>query len=195
MVIKAPVRVVGPEHTMPDDLYSYQLEDSEKMASEGNWLNFNEMGTGKTPETLWTSELNGYGCILIVCPNSLRLEWERQISDWIGPEHVAVCTTDSYTKMDPIVKSFLKGQRYKILNYEALRNDLNLEMLAFINFDLIVFDEIHKTRNPDTKMARGLWKFLDGQKKAKIIGLSGSPIMNYPNDLYVPLSLVYHRRA
>jgi len=179
---------------LPKDLYTYQVEDSEKMTSGENWLNFSQMGTGKTPETLNVIEQGGFQCPLIVCPNSLRLEWKRQIEDWIGEGITAVCTTDSYTKLGPILRSFKNNEKYKIINYETLRNDVNLEILSYIPFDIIVFDEIHKLRNPKTKLVKGTWKFLEGQPNAKIIGLSGSPIMNYPNDLYVPLSVCYPER-
>lgn len=188
---------------LPSDLYPYQVEDSERMLNmSGGVLNFSEMGVGKTPETLNVIEKGNYKLPLIVCPNSLRLEWKRQIEDWIGEGITAVCTTDSYTKLAPIVYSLTEGKKYKILNYEALRNEKNLELLSYIPFDIIVFDEIHKLRNPKTKQVSGsvdywekkkgggVWKFLEQHPNSKIVGLSGSPIMNYPNDLYVPLSVV-----
>jgi len=178
--------------SLPEDLYQYQKEDSLTMGNGQNWLNFSEMGVGKTPETLQIIEANGYKCPLIVCPNSLRLEWERQIEDWVGEGLTAVATTDSYAKLEPIVYSLTpdKYRKYKIINYEALRVDRHLEILNMIPFDCIVFDEIHKLRNPKTKQVKGTWRFLEAHPNAKVIGLSGSPIMNYPNDLYVPLSVV-----
>ena len=85
-------------------------------------------------------------------------------------------------------------------------------MMSHIPFDIIIFDEIHKLRNPKTKLVEGYtkkdktiedyilgkgkekeggaWNFLNQHNGTTIIGLSGSPIMNYPNDLYVPLSCV-----
>jgi SNF2 family DNA or RNA helicase len=193
-------------YKLPDNLYPYQVEDSNKMLTGKNWLVFSEMGVGKTPETLNAVEEGGFKCPLIVCPNSLRLEWKRQIEDWVGEDMTAVCTTDSYTKLGPIIRSFGNGQKYKVINYETFRNENQLEILSYIKFDVIVFDEIHKLRNPKTKLVEGsgdrftkerkggIWRFLDQHPEAKIIGLSGSPIMNYPNDLYVPLSVCYPDR-
>ncbi len=175
---------------LPEDLYSYQKEDATRMVFGNNWLNFSEMGVGKTPEAIQVVEEGGYKVPLIVCPNSLRLEWERQISEWIGEGHTAVATPDSFEKLGPLVYSFQNGQKYRIINYEALRVDRHLELLNLMPFDCIIFDEIHKLRNPKTKLVKGAWDFLNKHPNAKIIGLSGSPIMNYPNDLYVPLSIV-----
>lgn len=179
-----------PNLKLPDDLYGYQEEDYKWLLREGNFLNLSEMGVGKTPIALAAIELGGYQNPLILCPNSLRLEWERQIEDWIGEGITAVCTTDSYTKLKPLIYSFFNGQRYKVLNYEALRNEANLEILSHIPFDIIICDEIHKLRNAETKLTKGTWRFFREHSDAKILGLSGSPIMNYPNDLYVPLSIV-----
>lgn len=178
------------KYRLPDDLYTYQKEDANKIGSNGNFLNFSEMGVGKTPETLQVVQEGGYQCPLIVCPNSLRLEWKRQIDEWVKENYTAISTIDSYTKLKPILDSFKNGRKFKIINYETLRNDGNLEILGYIPFDIIIFDEIHKLRNPQTKLVKGTWKFLEKHPNAKIIGLSGSPIMNYPNDLYTPLSIV-----
>lgn len=179
-----------PKFTLPDDLYGFQKEDYRRLLEEGNFLNLSEMGVGKTPIALAAVELGGFQNPLILCPNSLRLEWARQIEDWIEEGITAVCTTDSYTKLKPLLYSYYNGQRYKVLNYESLRNETNLEILSHIPFDIIICDEIHKLRNPQTKLAKGTWKFFKEHSDAKILGLSGSPIMNYPNDLYVPLSIV-----
>jgi hypothetical protein len=42
------------------------------------------MGTGKTPVALAIHKMLGSRKTLIVCPNSLKLEWSRQIQDWMG---------------------------------------------------------------------------------------------------------------
>lgn len=192
------------KYNLSEDLYPYQKEDSDRILKMGSALNFSEMGVGKTPEALQVVEKGGYHIPLIVCPNSLRLEWKRQIDEWVGPDKCAVCSGDSYMKGLALVNSFKEGKKYRIINYEALRNPLLAEMLAHIPFDIIIFDEIHKLRNPHTKLVvgkvkskwdpkdreGGAWKFLNEHLDAKILGLSGSPIMNYPNDLYVPLSCV-----
>ncbi len=200
---------------LPEDLYPYQKEDSKRMLSLGSCLNFSEMGVGKTPETLQVIEEGNYKIPLIVCPNSLRWEWKRQIDEWIGEDCCAVCTGSAEMKALTLVQSFQENKKYRIMNYEALRIPLLIEMLSHVPFDIIIFDEIHKLRNPKTKLVEGYqkkgptpseiflnkdhkeggaWNFLNQHEKAVIIGLSGSPIMNYPNDLYVPLSCVRPER-
>lgn len=181
------------------------------MLSLGSCLNFSEMGVGKTPETLQVIEKGNFKIPLIICPNSLRWEWKRQIDEWVGENQCAVCTGSADLKALTLINSFKEKRKYRIMNYEALRIPLLIEMLSHIPFDIIIFDEIHKLRNPRTKLVEGYtkkrkleevflgkdkereggaWNFLNQHNGGVIIGLSGSPIMNYPNDLYVPLSCV-----
>jgi SNF2 family DNA or RNA helicase len=187
---------------LPDDLYAYQKDDSDKMSQDTNWLNFSEMGVGKTPEALAVVEKMGYKFPLILCPNSLRLEWERQITDWVGEGMTAISTPDCYQRLGPIIYSYQNNIKYKVINYETLRNDRHMELLNLLPFDIVIMDEVHKLRNPNTKMVRGsmdkltreyhsgVWDFVRNHPDSKYLCLSGSPIMNYPNDLYVPLSIV-----
>jgi SNF2 family DNA or RNA helicase len=205
-------------HDLKKDLFVYQVEDSNRILNSPetlgntNFLNFSEMGTGKTPIALNVVEAGNFKMPLVICPNSLRLEWARQIEDWIGPNLAAVCKIDSYQKLDPLFHMTEKGQKYFILNYESLRKDLILEVLQYFPFDIIIFDECHYLRNPKTKAVMGkqkkdpvfgfyldgkeggVWKFLDQHPKSYILPLSGSPLMNLPTDIYVPLSLVKPER-
>jgi len=175
------------------DLFPYQAEDVIKMLAPGSFLNCSEMGTGKTPMALAVIEMGKFNIPLIICPNSLRLEWRRQIEEWTE-EKAAVSTSDTYTRMQPIVESLTNGKKYRIINYETLWSENNLEILNLIPFDIIVFDECHKLRNPETrhikKVVKGTWNFLETHPQAKVLCMSGSPIMNYPNDLYIPLSVI-----
>jgi len=179
--------------SLPDDLYPYQREDGDTIASnDQNWLVLHEMGVGKTPITIWAIEKAGYKLPLIVCPNSLRYEWARQVYQWTGRES-AVSRTHAYgRRLEDIVKSMTHHHewKYRIINYEMLRLSEG-EILQAVPWDVIVFDEIHKLRNPKTKLVKGVWNFLSLYKNTKVIGLSGSPIMNYPNDLFGPLATVF----
>lgn len=184
---------------LPSSLYAYQQEDGSKVAEDParNWLLTHEMGVGKTPISIYAIEKAGYKYPLIVCPNSLRYEWARQIKEWTG--HESAVSGNYYAsggKMGQIIRSILTEQyrKYRIINYETLRLDV-VEILKLIPWDVVVFDEIHKLRNPYPnklkKIVKGTWDFLTAIGNPKIIGLSGSPIVNYPNDLYGLLATVF----
>lgn len=186
------------KYHLPDSLYEYQRLDGNKVATtDQNFLLCHEMGVGKTPITIWAIEQSGYKFPLVVCPNSLKFEWAKQIKEWTGRKS-AISRPGTYSRLGDFVYSLKDGIKYRIMNYETLNNDDNRHLLEHFPFDAIVFDEIHKLRNTKTshlkKIVRNTWEFLNFFPNAKIIGLSGSPIMNYPDDLYGPLSTCFPDR-
>lgn len=183
---------------LPEDLYQYQVQDGDKVAQEGqNWLLCHEMGVGKTPITIGAIEKAGYKFPLIICPNSLRYEWARQIEEWTGQQSALSGTYyASGGKMGDIIGSLVgrNHKKYRIINYETLRVPYAADLLKAIPWDVVVFDEIHKLRNVKSyhlkKVVKGAWDLLDAIRSPKVVGISGSPIMNYPDDLYGPLACV-----
>jgi len=171
---------------IPDDLYSYQKEDVQKLLKPGNFLLFNEMGTGKTPESLATCELSGFRRVLIVCPNSLRWEWARQILDWTG-EKAAVSLRSARKRLDPF---FNNTTKYYVINYESFRISRYKEILVGLPWDCIILDEAHKLKSPRRLQSKGIYELCMRRKdKTKILALTGSPIINNPSDLHNLLCL------
>lgn len=129
-------------------------------------------------------------------PNSLRHEWAKQIREWTDLDSALSRPNVGGTRLRDIVYSLTKEhhKKYRIINYETLRLPGAADLLRMVPWDVIVFDEIHKLRNPKTKLVRAIWDFLSYYPDTKLIGLSGSPIMNYPNDLYGPLSVCFPDR-
>lgn len=184
---------------LPEDLYEYQRDDGNTIAnSDQNWLLCHEMGVGKTAIAIWAAEQMGAQLPLVICPNSLRYEWARQIKEWTGIESaVSGKYYSSGGKMGSIIRSLLNGKErtYRVVNYESLRVGYAAELLQAVPWDVVIFDEVHKLRNPlpykMKKVVEGAWRLLDKLPKAKILGLTGSPIMNYPGDLYGPLAACF----
>jgi len=173
--------------TLPDDLYGFQLEDSIKLQSQGSFLNFSEMGTGKTPESLAVCESQGYKRVLIICPNSLRWEWARQIKEWTG-EDAGVSLRSSKKRLDNF---FFKPTKYYVINYESFRISRYKDILQSLPWDCIIVDEGHKLKNPRTLQTKGVYDLCAKKRdKAKIMILTGSPIVNSPADLFTLLTIV-----
>ncbi len=171
---------------LPDDLYEYQKEDAKTLSSPGNWLNFSEMGVGKTPEALAVCEQLGYRRVLIVCPNSLRWEWCRQIKEWTG-EDAGVSLRAARKRLDNF---FLQPTKYYIINYESVRITRYREILVGLPWDCIILDEGHKLKNYRSLQTRGVVELCLAHAKSKLLILTGSPIINNPVDLFTLLCMV-----
>ncbi len=189
-----PELLPGQEYSIPTSLYRYQAEDVERLLADEdrNYMILSEMGTGKTPEIISVAEMGGYKNVLILCPKSLRREWERQIIQWTG-EAPIVCNRGSGRRLDPyfeVLQGKRQASKYFILNYETFRLEKHVNLLQMMPFDLIVMDEVHNLRNAETKTTRGIINFLAERKSSRVIVLSGSPIVNTPLDLYTILMIL-----
>ncbi len=129
------------------------------------------MGVGKMIEGLALCKELDPALVLIICPKSLIAEWEYQIEDWLGSEWL---------------------DRFVVFNYEKLRNTKLTLQLMKTPFDLIIFDEAHKIKNRKTKQTQGALLVASNQSK-RVILMSGTPILNNPQDLYLLLKIVNPR--
>jgi SNF2 family DNA or RNA helicase len=179
-------------HILPDDLFPYQKEDVDRLLStKEGFLNFSEMGTGKTPVALGLTKLGGYKKTLIVCPKTLRWEWARQIEDWMDLEPT-VSRKGCMSRLDELADQYTgdaPDNPFFIVNYETFRNEMHRTLLKLIDFDLAILDEAHKLRNGDTKMFKGVKEFFDIHTDTRVLAMTGSPIVNRPDDLYSLLEL------
>ncbi len=78
----------------------------------------------------------------------------------------------------------------EVVSYEQLANDVQLggdghSLRAGLDeYSLIVIDEAHAFRNPDTKRARALRHLLRGDPPKKVVMLTATPVNNSLWDLY-----------
>ncbi len=187
----------GQEFDLDKDLFAYQQEDVDTiLEADRNFLILSEMGTGKTPEIIKIAEELNYSDVLILCPKSLRREWERQIIQWTG-EPPITCGRGSTKRLNPFfdalgkeLRTGEKKSRYFILNYETFRIKKHTDLLVDIPWGLIIMDEAHHIRNPETKTTKSLMRFLEHHRGARIIALTGSPVVNSPLDLFTLLMVI-----
>lgn len=76
--------------------------------------------------------------------------------------------------------------RFHIINYDIL--DERAEHLMDIGYDCIIFDEVHRIKNPDTKTTKASLKIAKGVDG--IIALSGTPITNRPYEFFTTLNMM-----
>ena len=130
---------------------------------------FDEQGLGKTIQAIGVANLLKLPIICVVCPASLRLNWCREIANW---------HTCGQTPL-PILSgaSHLPRDRSVVVSY-----DLAGKVLPKIKPDLLVVDEAHYIKNPQTKRAKAV---LAAAAKIKTLWLSGTPLPNgRPIELY-----------
>lgn len=153
-------------------LREYQAIDVRKMLKYKNILNRNKMGYGKTLEAIEYCKALKLKRILVLCPKSVISQWCDEFTKW-WPESSGLITDNAKIGEEQIY----------IINYEALDNLQRLARLKSTMWDVIICDESHRIKNPTSKRAINV-KSLPTIRK---IALSGTPILNRPDDLWSQL--------
>jgi len=140
-----------------------------------------EMGLGKTIQVLGLINRHPeIQSILVVCPASLRLNWEREARRWLTRE-IPITVLHSQSKWS---NEFAKGM--VIVHYDIL----DRFPLSSFTWDLVVVDEAHYIKNMKAKRTQ-LTRSLRGQRK---VLLTGTPIVNRPAELYSLISYLDKKR-
>jgi SNF2 family DNA or RNA helicase len=159
-------------------LLPYQREGMLHLAFGERSLLADEMGLGKTVQAIAACELlarcKDVARVLVVCPASLKAEWEEQIARFTDrparslfgsrPQRLAAYR-------DPVF--------FTIVNYEQVWGDAQ-DMNEILRPDVIVLDEAQRIKNWHTKTARRVKSL----RSPYAFVLTGTPVENRIDELY-----------
>jgi superfamily II DNA or RNA helicase len=157
-------------------LYPYQVEGALFAVRAGRVLIGDEMGLGKTIQAIAAAEILarhfGVTKVLVVCPTSLKYQWQSEIRKFAGRESRVISGGRAVRE-----KAFREEDFVKITNYEKLSPDLDL--IAGWGPDLVIVDEAQRVKNWNTIASRAL-KRIDSPYA---IVLTGTPLENKLEEL------------
>ena len=132
-----------------------------------------EMGLGKTVEAIGIANASNARNVLIVCPASIRLGWEREIKKWSTIPRVLVhCVESAKSGVNP-------SAAYTVISYNMATNpDIHIALMKQ-NWDLVVIDEIHFLKSPTALRTRAV--FGGGPKEISKV-IKGDNFLEDPND-------------
>ncbi|MFX0183360.1 MAG: DEAD/DEAH box helicase [Candidatus Hodarchaeota archaeon] len=164
------------------NLYPFQLAGVEFMSQRNNTLLSDEMGLGKSIESIGFINLNNFEKILIVCPNTLKLNWKNELEKWLIKDYKIHIAESNLHFGIP------KDINIIIINYDILLDsvkkkncgDIELRSELKQDFDLLIADEVHKCKNNKTLRAKLFYKI----KAKKKVYLTGTPVLNKVGELF-----------
>lgn len=137
-----------------------------------------EMGLGKTVEALAIIQAADAYPAIVVCPASLKINWQREAEKWLPGKKVAV--------LNGKINGDWQAASVVILNYEILSKWL--ESLRARGFKAVVFDEFHFCKNRKAIRSQSAKEL--AKEIPYVLGLTGTPILNRPSELIQPLTIL-----
>ena len=169
------------EFPVPDGLsyLGYQKAGIAFALAHPGTIIADEMGLGKTVQAIGVINASpDVRRVLIVCPASLKLNWRNECKKWLTrPELSVQLWSRDFTKPGEI------SDLVCIINYDMLK-----KLPTDATWDLLILDEAHYVKNPKSQRT----KLVGALKKrcARVIALTGTPILNKPIELWPILQIV-----
>lgn len=162
-----------------------------------------KMGTGKSKVVVDLVCNRKHNLTLVLCPLSVVDVWPEQFRRHAGwPVDVIALNQDSVVQKAHVaerVQKLMSLPRVLVCNYEsAWRNPL-ASLLLNSPIDLLVLDECHRIKNPDSRSSKFCAALAQGIPYR--LGLSGTPMPHSPLDIFSQMralepslfGLNYHR--
>lgn len=188
------------KHNLKVEPYPYQREGIAYGLNAKRLIIGDEPGLGKTLQSIGIVDTaNAYPC-LVICPSSLKINWQREFEKFTDKSAIVldnnVRTTWGYLLTMGV-------HQVAIVNYESLRKyfvwdikgdgkQFRLKDVVFCPqitaFKSIIIDESHRVKDPSAQQTI----FTKGLSVGKdwCILLSGTPVVNRPEDLIAQLSIM-----
>lgn len=144
-------------------LRPYQIEGVKQLidltAHRGAAILADEPGLGKTIQVAeYINRTLPEGPVLIVCPASLRLNWEKELSAWMTWKPFSI----------------------DIVSYETVTAGKVILSSLYDRYSLVVFDEAHYLKSPSAKRTKACLAIPASTR----LFLTGTPVVNRPMDLF-----------
>ena len=210
------LEVLPDDVTGNEDLFPHQRAGVKYLAVAKRALLADEPGLGKTAQAirgLKEIQENGEAVFpaMIVCPNTLKKNWQREFKKWWPEVKVQVISGTATQRR----KQFDEQADIYVINWESLRTHSRLapygsialarckackghddrvtetrcevheRELNRIDFKAVVADEMHRSKDPKSKQSRALFA-ASGDAQIRF-ALTGTPVANNVLDMWAIL--------
>ena len=155
-----------------------------------------EMGLGKTIQAIGVINADPEAKkVLVVCPASLRLNWQRELNKWLTRRMTVEVVGRAFPFYADVV----------IINYDILTK--HADAIREQEWDVMVVDECHYIKNPKARRTKQVFGAYEKDKKTlgwvqtvqpiearRRLFLTGTPIVNRPVELFPILKSIDKNR-
>jgi SNF2 family DNA or RNA helicase len=140
-----------------------------------------EQGLGKTVQALVAMECEKAYPAIVICPASLKLNWQREATKWLPMRSTVVVSGRK-----PVD---LTGKDIVIVNYDVVAP--HVRRLAALRSKTLVLDESHYCKNPTAQRTKAVGELSEALRPdAMLLALTGTPLVNRPKELVPQLRIL-----
>ncbi len=172
------------------------------------------MGLGKTFEALAAIEHNDLYPALIIVPAMLKLNWKKEVKQWLPHRSVEVLNgrQDADYDADIVIINYdiladgwqgTKKEEAQSKKYGRFNPSVHTQNLIQRNFRVVVMDEGHYVKEKGSQRSRATYYLAAGSPGGRAAGslarrqgveyriwMTGTPILNRPSELIYPLEIL-----
>jgi len=174
-------------------LYKHQEEGIKFLLSRNGCILADDMGLGKSIQSIIAALESGAKKILVVAPSSAKINWEREINVFCDETVIIDGKKWNEAKFTiinfDILKNFHTLKDTKKKTKDTVEETLNRE-LANAKFDLAIIDEAHNLKNNDSIRGKIMVELCVKHGIPKVWLLTGTPVANRPMDFFNLLKII-----
>ena len=154
----------------------------ESLAGSKRYILADDMGLGKTTSTIIAALETDAKKILIICPATLKINWQREIENYSDrPVYISEG------------KNFSTEHDFVIVNYDIIKNFYDLKdkqnsLITQSNFDLVIIDEAHYIQNAQAQRTKLINSFVKDINRVWL--LTGTPMTSRPMNYFNLLNII-----
>lgn len=194
-----------PTHVNDEEfngLFDYQRAAVDVLVKAQRAILADDMGLGKTLQAISVVEefkLRNEpqdAPKLVVSPNNVKGAWKRELTRWLENAPLQIIDGTTLKSRHNQLEKAIHDKLWCIINWEQLRvkkekvklknggrriNTVMKEpLLDHAPWLAVIADEVHRAKNRKSLQTQGLWRV----QAPLMLGLSGTPLMNSPDELW-----------
>ena len=157
-------------------LRSYQTFGTKYIVRQKKTLLGDEMGLGKTVQAIAAMAAlaaEGKTHFMVVCPASVLINWCREVQKFSTLD-----VTKVHGKDEKALLHWQENGGVAVTTYESISR---FELPEEFKISMVVVDEAHYVKNPETQRTKALLKLL--QKTENTLFMSGTPLENRVEEM------------
>jgi len=147
------------------------------------------LGAGKTGGAIVAARELDAKRILVVCPALVRPAWMREFATWWPEVHPGQITVGrraiSMSKKGLAKRDATYRAPIKVTSYQLMRDAAETD-----TFDLVIIDEAHRLRNPNSRQSQDLKSIMRRNPKAAVLMLTATLVPNEIRQIWNPLNIL-----